>query len=52
MYVWLNLERIKFYLIKLASDFYFQPSFLLSERSSLFEYQNYFLLRDIWRSKF
>ncbi len=31
---WLNLKTIKFYLIKLATDFYWQPSYLLDERAS------------------
>ena len=30
-----NLKAIKFYQIKLASDFYLQPSDLLGERASL-----------------
>jgi hypothetical protein len=34
MYVWINLKTIKFYLIKLATDLYWQPIYLLSERSS------------------
>ncbi len=34
MHVWLNLKAIKFYLIKLAPDFYWQPSYLLGERAS------------------
>ncbi len=35
MYVWLNLVTIKFYLIKLATYFYWKPSYLLGVRSSL-----------------
>ncbi len=35
MYAWPNLETIKFYLIKLATDFHRQPSYLVGERSSL-----------------
>ncbi len=35
MSVGLNLETIHFYLIKVATDFYLQPSYLLGERSSL-----------------
>ncbi len=35
MYVWLNLRTTKFYLIKLATDGYWQPSYLLDERASL-----------------
>ncbi len=35
MYFWLNLRKMKFYLIKLATDFYWQPSYLLGERASL-----------------
>ncbi len=35
MYVWLYLKTIKFYVIKLITDFYWQPSYLLSERASL-----------------
>ncbi len=31
MYVWLDLETIKFYLIKLATDFYWQPRCLFGE---------------------
>ncbi len=34
MYVWLNLETIKFNLIKLATDVYWQPSFVPGERDS------------------
>ena len=34
MYVGLNLKTVKFYLIKLATDFYWQPSYILGERSS------------------
>ena len=34
MYVWLNLKTIKFYLIKIAPDFYWQPSYVLGERAS------------------
>jgi hypothetical protein len=30
-----NLKTIQFYLIKLATDFYQQPSYLLDERDSL-----------------
>ncbi len=33
-YVWLNLRTIKFYFIKLATDFYWQPNYLLGERAS------------------
>jgi hypothetical protein len=33
MYVWLNLKTIKFYIIKLTADFYWQPSYLLGERA-------------------
>jgi hypothetical protein len=36
MYVWINLKTIKSYLIKLATEFYWQPSCLLGERSSLY----------------
>ncbi len=32
---WLNLRKMKFYLIKLATDFYWQPSYLLGERASM-----------------
>ncbi len=35
MCVWLNLKPIKFYLVKIATDFYWQPSYLLGERASL-----------------
>ncbi len=35
LYVLLNLITIRFYLIKLAIDFYRQPSYLLGERASL-----------------
>jgi hypothetical protein len=35
VYVWLNLKTIKFNLMKLATDFYWQPSYLLVERASL-----------------
>ncbi len=34
MYVWLNLKTIKFYLIKLAANYYWQPSYLLGKRAS------------------
>jgi hypothetical protein len=34
MHVWLNLETIKFYLIKLFTDFYWQPSYWLGELAS------------------
>ncbi len=34
--VWLNLKTIKFYLIKLATDIYWQPSYLLGETFPLF----------------
>ncbi len=33
MYVWLNLKTIKFYIIKLTADFYWQPSYLVGERA-------------------
>jgi len=33
MYVWTNLKTVKFYLIKLATDFYWQPNYLFGERS-------------------
>ncbi len=33
-YVWFNLKTIKFYLLKLAKQFYWQPSYLQGERSS------------------
>ncbi len=40
MYDWLNLKSIKCYLIKLTTDFYCQPRYLLSERSPfIFEMQ-------------
>jgi hypothetical protein len=35
MHVWLNLKTIKCYLIKLATDFEWQPSYLVGERASL-----------------
>jgi hypothetical protein len=35
MYVKLNLETIQFYLIKLVTDFYWQPSYLLGEIAPL-----------------
>jgi hypothetical protein len=35
MYIWLTLKAIKFYLIKLATDFYWQTSYLKGERYSL-----------------
>ncbi len=35
MYVRLNLKTIKFNLMKLATDFYGQPIFLVGERASL-----------------
>ncbi len=35
MQVQLNLKIIKFYLIKLATDFYCQPSYLQDKRASL-----------------
>ncbi len=35
MYVWLNLKTIKFYLIKVATDFYRQPIYLLGESIDL-----------------
>jgi len=35
MRVWLNVKTIKFYLKILATDFYWQPSYLLGERASL-----------------
>ncbi len=35
MYVWMNLKTIKFYLIKLATDFYWQSNYLLGEKSQL-----------------
>ncbi len=35
MYVWLNLKTIKFCLIKFATDFYWQPRYLLSESASV-----------------
>ncbi len=35
MYVWLNLKTIKYYFLKLATDFYWQPSYSLGERASL-----------------
>ncbi len=38
MHVWLNLKTIKFYLIKLATDFYWQPSCLRDERASLYTF--------------
>ncbi len=41
MYVWINLKTIKSYLIKLATEFYWQPSCLLGERSSLYHYTWY-----------
>jgi hypothetical protein len=34
-YVCINLKIIKFYLVKLATNFSWQPSYLLSERASL-----------------
>jgi hypothetical protein len=34
MYMRLNLKTIKFSLIKLATDFYWQPSYILVERAS------------------
>ncbi len=36
-YIRLNLKTIKFYLIKLATEFYWQPCYLLSERASLMD---------------
>ncbi len=38
MYAWLNLKTIKFYLIKSATDFWGQPSYLVVERASLSNY--------------
>jgi hypothetical protein len=35
MYVQLNLKTIKIYLIKLATEFFRQASYLLGERASL-----------------
>ncbi len=35
MYVWLNLKTIQFYFIKLAANYYWQPSYLLGKRASL-----------------
>jgi len=35
IYVWLTLKTIKFYWIKLVTDLYLQPSYLLGERASL-----------------
>jgi hypothetical protein len=35
MYVWQNLKTTKFYLTKLATDFYWQQCNLLGERVSL-----------------
>ena len=40
MYVSINLKTIKFYLIKLATDCYSQPSYLLGERFSLSKHPN------------
>jgi hypothetical protein len=34
--VWLNLKTIKFCVTKLATDFYWQPSYLMGEIPSLF----------------
>ncbi len=39
-HVWLNLKTIKLYLIKLATDFKWQPTILVGERSSLDKYTN------------
>ncbi len=33
MYVWLNLKTIKFYLIKLPTDFWWQTSYLVGRKS-------------------
>ncbi len=39
MYVWLNLKTIKFYLIKLATDLYWQPSQgILKREASLYHW--------------
>ncbi len=35
MHVWLYLKTIKFYLIKLATDFHWKPSYLLGKRATL-----------------
>jgi len=35
VYVWQNLKATKFYLTKLATDFYWQQHYLLGERASL-----------------
>ncbi len=35
MYILLDLKTIKFALIKLSTDFYWQPTYLLGERASL-----------------
>ncbi len=35
MYVWLNLKTIKFYLLNLATDFYWQPCYLQVELALL-----------------
>jgi hypothetical protein len=35
MYILLNSETIKFQLLKLATDFYQQPSYLVDEKSPL-----------------
>jgi hypothetical protein len=39
MHVWLIFDKVAFYLIKLATDMYWQPSFLLSET---YQYHNHF----------
>jgi hypothetical protein len=39
MYGWLNLKTIKFCSVKLATDFYSQPSYLLGERASFLLFQ-------------
>ncbi len=41
MHVWLNLKTIKFYLIKWATDLYWQTSYWLAARASL---KNIFLI--------
>jgi hypothetical protein len=52
MYVLLYLETIKFYLIKLATDSYWQPSYLLVERASLLAIMLFFhsikVAKHIW----